>query len=138
MRNFEKYIDEIVGSIYELSKLKEEGKFVIKSGRTKCVFDSSLNYSEEDYTECIIVDTDVYNKEKLKEFLLQEYKEPYKLTQFEYDLLARYEPTFMEYPHYPFKLIDTLVYMKDKGYFKDIPEEKLMKYIFDNCIVEGK
>lgn len=123
MRNFEKYIDEIVGSIYELSKLKEEGKFVITHN----------NWWEcDNQKQYIIVDTNKCTKEKLKEFLLEEYKEPYKLTKFEYDLLLWHRITLLSSYHF-FKDSDLLLYMKNEGYFKDISEEEHIKEILDNC-----
>lgn len=64
------------------------------------------------------------------EWLLAPYKKPtYKLTQFEYDLLKCYDPSYV--------IIELwlLTVMQSKGYYKDIPTNVSIKDILDNCEV---
>lgn len=64
------------------------------------------------------------------EWLNQTYIKPkYKLTQFEYDLLQNYKGILR------FKNMNTLNWMKEKGYFKGIDENETVGDILANCEV---
>lgn len=82
---------------------------------------------------------DVYEKYKgvhafmpmVLDWLLEEYKEPIKLTKFEYDLLMSYINK-----GYYFKNFSELKAMRNKGYFKGITNTSMkIQYILNNCEV---
>lgn len=63
-------------------------------------------------------------------WLASPYKNPpYKLSQFEYDLLKSYSDI------YSFNTFNSLSGMKEKGYFKGIDDNKTIGDILDNCEV---
>ena len=65
------------------------------------------------------------------DWLLEEYKEPIKLTKFEYDLLMSYINK-----GYYFKNYSELKEMRSKGYFKGITDASMkIGYILKNCEV---
>ena len=65
------------------------------------------------------------------DYLLQEHKEPIKLTKFEYDLLMSYINK-----GYYFKNYSELKEMRNKGYFKGITDTSMkIQYILNNCEV---
>ena len=65
-----------------------------------------------------------------KDWLKQPYKKlPYKLTKFEKELLQCYPDTNS------FKLFNSLNGMKEKGYFKNVDKNELIKDILENCEV---
>ena len=65
------------------------------------------------------------------DYLLQEHKEPIKLTKFEYDLLMSYINK-----GYYFKNYSELKEMRYKGYFKGVKDTSMsIQYILDNCEV---
>lgn len=65
------------------------------------------------------------------DYLLQEHKEPIKLTKFEYDLLMSYINK-----GYYFKNYSELKEMRNKGYFKGVIDTSMMiKDILNNCEV---
>lgn len=65
-----------------------------------------------------------------KDWLNQPYKKPkYKFTQFEKELLQCYPDTNS------FKLFNSLNGMKEKGYFKNVDKNELIKDILANCEV---
>lgn len=67
---------------------------------------------------------------EVKGWLNQPYEKPiYKLTQFEYDLLQLCSVDFK------FKEMIVLKEMKEKGHFKNIDSDKLIKDILANCEV---
>ncbi len=69
--------------------------------------------------------------EKGFDWLLEEYKEPIKLTKFEYDLLMSYINK-----GYFFKNFGELKEMRNKGYFKGITDTSMkIGYILNNCEV---
>lgn len=81
--------------------------------------------------------TDFINEHKGKvnttydciKWLCAEYKEPIKLKQWEYDLLYEINTT-------DFRSVYVLVKLKEKGYFKGIPDTTMnIKDILDNCEV---
>lgn len=65
------------------------------------------------------------------DYLLQEHKEPIKLTKFEYDLLMSYINK-----GYYFKNFSELKEMRNKGYFKGVTDTSMKIYdILKNCEV---
>ena len=122
MTNLEFYKDEFV---YMLNKNKI----------TLCSFFEVLN----NYDDC---DTCPYgfescekggwcNYRKFIDWLLEEHKEPIKLTKFEYDLLMSYINK-----GYYFKNYSELKEMRNKGYFKGITDTNMsINEILDNCEV---
>ena len=73
--------------------------------------------------------------EKMKEWLDSTYeKTTYKLTQLEYDLIS----TYITY-HSDRKFCDCrqLIELKDKGHFKNVDKNELIKDILENCEVVG-
>lgn len=65
-----------------------------------------------------------------KDWLKKPYKKPkYKFTQFEKELLQCYPDTNS------FKLFNSLNGMKEKGYFKNVDKNELIKDIIANCEV---
>lgn len=69
-------------------------------------------------------------REKIEEWLKSPYKKPtYKLNKFEYDLLQSYSDI------YSFNAFNSLSWMKEKGYFKGIDDNKTIGDILDNCEV---
>lgn len=68
-----------------------------------------------------------------KEWLNQQYKrQPYKLSQFEFDLIKTYRDCHESFKFSEFK---QLIELKDKGYFKNVDKNELIKDILDNCEV---
>ena len=67
------------------------------------------------------------------QWLNQEYKEPIKLTQFEYDMLS----TTSKYHLWLGELKNGLYYikMKEKGYFKNVDLSMTAKEVLENCEV---
>nr|DAY93992.1 MAG TPA: hypothetical protein [Caudoviricetes sp.] len=69
--------------------------------------------------------------EKGFDWLLEEHKEPIKLTKFEYDLLMSYINK-----GYYFENYSELKEMRNKGYFKGITDTSMkIVYILNNCEV---
>lgn len=65
------------------------------------------------------------------DWLLEEHKEPIKLTKFEYDLLMSYINK-----GYFFKNYSELKEMRNKGYFKGVKDTSMsIQYILNNCEV---
>jgi hypothetical protein len=67
--------------------------------------------------------------EKIKWLASPYEKQTYKLTQFEYDLLQRFSVDFK------FKEMGLLKEMKEKGHFKNINGDELIKDILESCEV---
>ena len=68
--------------------------------------------------------------EKVMDWLKKPYQKPaYKLTKFEFDLLQIYSSI------YKFKVCNSLMVMKEKGYFKDVDLKATIVEILDNCEV---
>ena len=122
MTNLERYKDEFV---YMLNKNKI----------TLCSFFEVLN----NYDDC---DTCPYgfescekegwcNYRKFIDWLLEEYKEPIKLTKFEYDLLMSYINK-----GYSLKNYSELKEMRNKGYFEGVTDTSMtFREILKNCEV---
>lgn len=114
MKNFEKYIEEI-STILANSHCDNAHLCNICNVRNVCEKLGSLDEKE------------------IQEFLLTEYKEPIKLTQFEYDMLR----TTSKYHLWLGELKNGLYYikMKEKGYFKNVDLSKTAKEVLENCEV---
>lgn len=76
--------------------------------------------------QCFFKDRILCAKKRI-EWMLKPFKQKYKLTQFEYDLLQSYASG------YKFKDISPLIVMKEKGYFKDINKDEKITDILWNC-----
>lgn len=96
------------------------------------------NYFEEiwTYSDCSCCpfctkDETVCDYQKFVDWLLEEHKEPIKLTKFEYDLLMSYINK-----GYFFKNFSELKEMRNKGYFKGVKDTSMsIQYILNNCEV---
>lgn len=110
MKNFEAYINDII---------EEDAchayRLVNKNDHIEC------------RSECFYCE----NKEKVREWLLEEYKEPIKLTQFEYDLLDIYGYQ----GDFDFIDFDVLKILKTKDYFKNVDKDMRIRDILENCEV---
>ena len=75
------------------------------------------------------------NVSKFYDWLLEEHKEPIKLTQFEHDILK----AFTKLPNYVegdrIDNYSVLQHLSSVGWFKDIDEHLTIKEILDNCEV---
>lgn len=107
---------------------KDEIKKLIKKGeRFGCAICKAKN---KHCTQCCGDDGDdiLCN---VVDWLLEEHKEPIKLTKFEYDLLMSYINQ-----GYYFKNFSELKEMRNKGYFKGITDTSMKIYdILKNCEV---
>ena len=115
--NFDHYNDEIIElCIDELAISK--GK-VVECCTIPC---SDCEFSKEN-GECIGIS-------KIRKWFDQPYEKPtYKLTKFEKELLQCYPDTNS------FKFFNSLNGMKEKGYFKNVDKNELIKDILENCEV---
>lgn len=112
--NFEHYKEEIKSAGYD---------FALVNGKpTTCKWMLC--------DKCFFKDRMLCAKKRI-EWMLKPFKQKYKLTQFEYDLLQSYANG------YKFKDIIPLIVMKEKGYFKCIDENEEIDYILANCEVVG-
>lgn len=114
MKTFEKYIEEI-STILANSHCDNAHLCNICNVRNVCEKLGSIDEKE------------------IQEFLLTDYKEPIKLTQFEYDMLLI---TKLFHPSLE-KLEENLYYinLQDKGYFKNVDLSKTAKEVLENCEV---
>lgn len=71
------------------------------------------------------------------DWLLEEYKEPIKLKQWEKDLVSLYDEDDEGYSiDYNFNSFLALIRLKEKGYFKGITDTSMkIGYILENCEV---
>lgn len=69
------------------------------------------------------------HKKIIVDWLLEEYKEPIKLTKFEYDLLGVYSVDVA------FCGFEALIKMKQKGYFENVVANMKIADILENCEV---
>ena len=113
--NFEHYFEY-------LSKLKMSNFALIDGRFTKC---SDTSCSECDFNgDCI---------EGKFRWLKQPYKKlTYKLNEFEFDLIQTYLDCHESCKFSEFK---QLIELKDKGYFKNVDKNELIKDIIENCEV---
>lgn len=111
--NFEHYKDEISNLDFN---------FAVINGKVVSCEASPCNecYFKRNACGC--------NKIKI-EWLYEQYKEKYNLTQFEYDLLSSHLCKCK------FKNINALAMMKEKGYFEGIDENARIEDILVNCEV---
>lgn len=115
--NFEHYKDRILDCcIDHLAVVKGIPKSCSKIDCNDCDF--------------LIIQKDCH--EIAKEWLKSPYKPTYKLTQLEYDLISAYS-TY----HSNRKFCDCrqLIELKDKGHFKNVDKDVLIKDILSNCEV---
>lgn len=111
--NYEHFKDEIVQNVkYNLALVNGEPKPCEDTNCDECDFNC----------DCC--------GEKRFEWLASPYKKPtYKLSQFEYDLLQHFSVDFK------FKEMGLLKEMKEKGHFKNINGDELIKDILESCEV---
>lgn len=117
--NLEHYFEDL---------LKQGGRYAFVSGKIKDCWGTKCCDCAFDGGNCL--------KEKI-EWLASPYKKPtykfekprFKLSQFEYDLLQRFSVDFK------FNEIGLLKEMKEKGHFKNINGDELIKDILANCEV---
>lgn len=111
--NYEHFKDEIVKNVkYNLAVVNGEPKPCEDTNCDECEFNC----------DCC--------GEKRFEWLASPYKKPtYKLSQFEYDLLQHFSVDFK------FKEMGLLKDMKEKGHFKNINGDELIKDILESCEV---
>lgn len=115
--NFEYYKDEILDNCLD--------SLAVVKGRPKLCYKTSCN--DCDFK---LVQKGCHNK--VKDWLKQTHIKPtYKLTKFEKDLLQCYSSG------HKFGLFNSLIGMKEKGYFKCIDENEEIDYILANCEVVG-
>lgn len=113
--NLDHYKHEILEDcLWDLAVVKGIPKLCNKTNCSDCDFKNSLK-------EC---------HKKIIDWLKQPYIKPtYKLTQFEYDLLQHFSVDFK------FKEMGLLKEMKEKGHFKNINGDELIKDILESCEV---
>ena len=115
LTNFEYYKDEILDCCID-------NLAVVKGIPKSC--------SKIDCNDCDFLTIQKDCREIAKEWLKQPYKKlTYKLTKFEKELLQCYPDTNS------FKLFNSLNGMKEKGYFKNVDKNELIKDILENCEV---
>lgn len=115
--NLEYYKDEILENCIE--------NLAVVKGRPKLCY--KINCNDCDFK---LVQKGCHNK--VKDWLKQTHIKPtYKLTKFEKDLLQCYSSG------HKFGLFNSLIGMKEKGYFKCIDENEEIDYILANCEVVG-
>lgn len=113
--NLDHYKDEILENCLD--------SLAVVKGRPKLCYKTSCN--DCDFK---LVQKECHNK--VKDWLKQTHKKPtYKLTQFEYDLLQHFSVDFK------FKEMGLLKEMKEKGHFKNINGDELIKDILESCEV---
>lgn len=113
--NLDHYKDEILENCLD--------SLAVVKGRPKLCYKTSCN--DCDFK---LVQKECHNK--VKDWLKQTHKKPtYKLTQFEYDLLQYFSVDFK------FKEMGLLKEMKEKGHFKNINGDELIKDILESCEV---
>lgn len=113
--NLDHYKDEILEKCLD--------SLAVVKGRPKLCYKTSCN--DCDFK---LVQKECHNK--VKDWLKQTHKKPtYKLTQFEYDLLQHFSVDFK------FKEMGLLKEMKEKGHFKNINGDELIKDILESCEV---
>ena len=119
MKNFDKYMQDI------LIESNEQDYQVTCWWRYKYLGErTDTECSCDDCTEC---------QKQFFEWLNQEYKEPIKLTQFEYDLLTiRNSSVCFNSPLECSRYFEEL---KEKGYFKNVDLSMTTKEVLENCEV---
>jgi hypothetical protein len=117
--NYEHFKDEIIENcMFNLAIVKGKPKLC----------NSVVYCSDCEFYVC--KDNENNCNEKFKEWLKKPHeKQTYKLTQFEYDLLQHFSVDFK------FKEMGLLKEMKEKGHFKNINGDELIKDILESCEV---
>lgn len=116
--NFEHYKDEILEyCVLNLAVVK---------GRPTLCYKTNCN-------DCDFKINQIGCREKVKDWLKSPYKKPtYKLSQFEYDLINTYSHVD---DRCKLNGCYQLKSLKEKGYFKNVDKNELIKDIIDNCEV---
>nr|UVX57659.1 MAG: hypothetical protein [Bacteriophage sp.] len=118
--NFEYYKDEII-------EIYSQNLAVVKGMPTLC-YKTNCN-------DCDFKINQIGCRQKAKEWLNHPYKNPkYKFTQFEYDLINTYSHVD---DRCKFNGCYQLKSLKEKGYFKNVDNDALIKDILSNCEVVG-
>ena len=117
--NYEHFKDEIIENcMFNLA--------IVKGKPKPC--NSVVYCSDCEFYVC--KDNENNCNEKFKEWLKKPHEKPtFKLTQFEYDLLQHFSVDFK------FKEMGLLKEMKEKGHFKNINGDELIKDILESCEV---
>lgn len=110
--NLDHYFDDL---------LKKGGRYAFVSGKIKDCYGTSCYDCAFKGENC--------HEEKIKWLASPYEKQTYKLTQFEYDLLQHFSVDFK------FKEMGLLKEMKEKGHFKNINGDELIKDILESCEV---
>ena len=110
--NLEHYFDEL---------LKTGGRYAFVNGKIKHCWGTRC-------CDCAFKGGNCHG-EKIKWLASPYEKQTYKLTQFEYDLLQHFSVDFK------FKEMGLLKEMKEKGHFKNINGNELIKDILESCEV---
>lgn len=101
--------------------LKTGGRYAFVNGKIKHCWGTRC-------CDCVFNGRNCH-KEQIKWLASPYEKQTYKLTQFEYDLLQHFSVDFK------FKEMGLLKEMKEKGHFKNINGDELIKDILENCEV---
>jgi hypothetical protein len=101
--------------------LKTGGRYAFVNGKIKHCWNTRC-------CDCAFKDENCHG-EKIKWLASPYEKQTYKLTQFEYDLLQHFSVDFK------FKEMGLLKEMKEKGHFKNINGDELIKDILESCEV---
>lgn len=117
--NYEHFKDEIIENcMFNLAIVKGKPKLC----------NSVVYCSDCEFYVCKVNENNC--NEKFKEWLKKPHEKPtFKLTQFEYDLLQHFSVDFK------FKEMGLLKEMKEKGHFKNINDDELIKDILESCEV---
>lgn len=110
--NLEHYFEDL---------LKKGGRYAFVNGKIKHCWDTKC-------CDCAFKGGNCHG-EKIKWLASPYEKQTYKLTQFEYDLLQHFSVDFK------FKEMGLLKEMKEKGHFKNINGDELIKDILESCEV---
>ena len=110
--NLDHYFDEL---------LKTGGRYAFVNGKIKHCWNTRC-------CDCAFKGGNCHG-EKIKWLASPYEKKTYKLTQFEYDLLQHFSVDFK------FKEMGLLKEMKEKGHFKNINGDELIKDILESCEV---
>lgn len=137
MNKFKEDINLLTGLVNKNFEEKEESNFEhYKEEIKRAGYDFALVNGKPTACKWMLCDKCFFKDrmlcaKKRSEWMLKPFKQKYKLTQFEYDLLQSYADG------YKFKDIMPLIVMKEKGYFKNVDKNELIKDIIENCEVVG-
>lgn len=112
---------------YEILEYFQDGLAVVK-GIPKLCYKTNCN-------DCDFKINQIGCRQKVKDWLKQPYKKlTYKLNKFEFDLIQTYSDCHESCKFSEFK---QLIELKNKGYFKNVDKNELIKDILANCEVVG-